>query len=165
MRLRNEGGHPKISYFNITVIIYQDVGSLDVAMDNVFAVQISEGIGNLGHDHSDLWLGESPFVFGHDVSERTTRVVVHNNPNHFVNDLDAVAFYNIRMITGHQNFNLSLDVGQGVGFEIRGDYFDGVLLFLCVRVCFVDLTVGAFADQLLQDEGSVGRDGELTSHL
>ncbi len=133
------GGHAEVGEMGPALIVEQDVGRLDVAVDDAPAVRVGEGREQTLGDRQDP-VGRHRSVLPDDIGQAASRQVRHDE-NHVAGVVDDIE---------ERDDGLVFDAGQGVELPLEAGPSQLHLGGRAVQ-----------AEALERDEGAVGSAGEI----
>jgi len=94
---RQKLGEAKVGYVDVVAFGDEDIGRLDVAVDDLCAVCARQGLGNLLSDPKGPFPVKQMFLFN-DPAQRGSLDVLHRNVRDFAHRARAVGLDNVRMV-------------------------------------------------------------------
>ena len=134
---------------------HENVGRLDVAMDDAFGVRGIKGVGNLdGQRQNEFWFHRLPCDA---MLQRQTVQTLHGNERFAVLVVDFVDGADVRMIQGRSGLGFALETAEGlrifgyvVGQELQGHKPAELYVFSLVHHTH-SATADLFDDAVMRD--------------
>lgn len=87
-------GDAEVGDFDAAFVVHEDIGSFDVTVDDVTAVEIGKTVQDLANEIPDEWFGKLSVQVEH-ACDRATRDVLEENVEMFVIGIRAQVLYYI----------------------------------------------------------------------